>query len=59
MFDVTYEKLVHETDGAYLFDVFGDGEGDVWIPKSQIEDLDEDEKTFLIPQWLAEEKEME
>lgn len=59
MFEVAYEELVHETDGAYLFNVFNDGGDDIWIPKSQIEDLDEKEKTFSIPQWLADKNNME
>ena len=37
----------------------GDDEDDdliVWIPRSQIVDHDEDERTITIPQWLAEAK---
>ena len=49
--DVSYEKLVRETEKAYLFLI---GKRDIWLPKSEVEDLDELEKTFNIPRWLAE-----
>lgn len=53
--DFSYDQILKETDAAYLFDIYGDGEKEVWIPKSQIE-LDEEDCTFNIPRWLAEEK---
>ena len=55
--DFDYDHIAAETDKAYLFDIDGDGGREVWIPKSQIE-LDELNKSFNIPQWLAEEKEL-
>ena len=54
------EKLVditavlrHETDAAYLID---DGVTKVWVPKSQVEM--NDDGTFTMPEWLAQEKEL-
>jgi hypothetical protein len=47
--------IVHETDGAYLVEV---SSGDkVWLPKSQVEwDMDND--IFIVPEWLAIEKDL-
>ena len=53
---LTWDKIQATTPLAVLF-VFGDD--DVWIPKSQIKDLDQEDKTLEIPLWLAEEKEIE
>jgi len=50
-------EIVRETDGAYLV---GDGDQEVWLPKSQVAIIDKKEgfSFFSIPQWLAEEKEL-
>ena len=53
-------EIKHETDAAYL--VF-DGENEVWLPKSQIQDVKELNKKqnawlFIIPEWLAIDKEI-
>lgn len=50
--------ILAETPDAYLLD---DGDIEVWIPKSQIDNLDDDweiEDTIEmeIPEWLAEQK---
>ena len=53
-----YADLKRETDLAYLF---VDGINDIWIPKSQIVDLDQvTTATYLvvIPEWLAKKKEI-
>jgi len=52
--DIVYDDLVYETDKAYLlrFD-----DRDVWIPKSQVQDIDDEYIT--LPLWLIEEKELE
>lgn len=52
--DIVYDDLVYETDKAYLlrFD-----DKDVWIPKSQVQDIDDEYVT--LPLWLIEEKELE
>jgi len=55
--DISYEELAVDALKAYLFDIDGDKKRMVWIPKSQIE-LDEKSKTFNIPRWLAEEKQL-
>lgn len=54
--EVTYDEHEHETSRAHLFQI--DGEK-VWIPKSQMEDWDPNNKTFMIPEWLAVEKGLE
>lgn len=53
--DFGYDRIVKETDKAFLLSIDGDK---VWIPKSQCE-IDKDRKLITIPLWLAEEKEME
>jgi len=52
--DIVYDDLVYETDKAYLlrFD-----DRDVWVPKSQVQDIDDEYVT--LPLWLIEEKELE
>jgi uncharacterized protein YuzE len=53
--DIKYDEIMHETEAAYLF-LFDDKE--VWLPKSWIE-VDEKDKVISIPQFRAEEKEIE
>ncbi len=53
---LVWDKMGITTPLAILF-VFGDN--DVWLPKSQISDLDEKTNTLEIPLWLAEENEIE
>jgi len=52
--EITVE-IKAETELAYLV---SDGDLEMWIPKSQIEEFDRsgDIATFQIPEWLAEEK---
>lgn len=56
--DVDYHELHRETDDAYGFkldeDRFGEEAEVVWFPK-RLTELNDD-KTFSVPQWLAEEK---
>lgn len=47
-------EIVHETEQAYL--VRYEDTKEVWLPKSQTEF--DGKKTFTIPVWLAEEKEL-
>ncbi len=59
--EVAYVKLVRETALARLYQLNDDPwEPDrIWLPKSQIVDDDMDtrgRRFVLIPQWLAEEK---
>lgn len=56
MITLVWDKLTYSTDKAHLFTF---GEEEVWLPKSQITDIDEKTKTLEIPLWLAEEKEIE
>jgi len=53
-----YDRIIDaaETDKAYLF-VFG-GE-DVWIPKSQVEDIRETVLEVDIPRWLMDADDLE
>lgn len=53
MITVEYDEIITETGKAVLFDIEGE---EIWIPASQLEDYDEDNQTFDIPDWLAEEK---
>ena len=53
---LVWDKIEAMTPLAILF-TFGDD--DVWLPRSQITDIDEKTKTLEIPLWLAEEKEIE
>lgn len=46
-------KMLTETDKGILIH---DGEKKVWLPKRFVED--NEDGTFTIPQWLAEEKEL-
>jgi len=48
--NIEYDKVLRETPKAILFDVRGK---QVWIPTSQMDDLDVVEKVFNIPRWLA------
>jgi hypothetical protein len=55
--EITVE-IVKETDMAYLVK---DGDVEVWLPKSQIrgeEDLQGGIVELIIPEWLAEEKDL-
>lgn len=48
-----YDEIKTERASAILFLV---NDLEIWIPKSQIIDHNEDEKQVTIPQWLAEQK---
>jgi len=52
---VDFDDILRVTPKAYLFDI---GDSKIWIPKSQISDLDIAESTFKIPEWLAIDKEL-
>jgi hypothetical protein len=54
---IPYEDKLHNTgDGGATQYAFPDIDEPVWIPNSQIEDDDEDEREVTIPVWLAEDK---
>lgn len=48
-------EIIHETEAAVLI---SDSRVEVWVPKSQIDNLDDVEVgehvTITIPEWLAE-----
>lgn len=51
--DIKDVRLIRETAKAYLIEV---EQVEVWIPKSQVEDFDQEEGWLVIPRWLAIEK---
>lgn len=51
LIDISAE-IVHETDKAWLL---SDGTRKAWVPKSMAED--NEDGTFTMPEWLAQEKE--
>ena len=50
---VDYDKIIRSSDRAVQVDIAGEG---YWIPKSQVQEFDEEECWFEIPEWLAEDK---
>jgi hypothetical protein len=50
-----YQEKVTETNKAWLLDIQGE---EIWIPKSQC-DINEDDHTIEIPEWLADKKGLE
>ncbi len=52
---IQYDELIdsRETDKAYLFHI---DDEEVWLPKSQVEDIRETENVVCIPLWLAKKK---
>ncbi len=55
--DFNYATIIRRNEKDFLFDMYGDGKKQVWIPISQME-LEESTKYFNIPRWLAVEKEL-
>lgn len=53
---LVYDSFKITTAMAHLV-IFGDDQ--VWLPKSQVTNIDEKTKTLEIPLWLAIEKELE
>ena len=49
--EINYDQIIHETEQAMLIDV-GEDDG-VWIPKSVIQDRDEDAKALFVEEWWA------
>lgn len=45
--------IKHETDKAIMVEVYGE---EVWLPRSQIEDIDEDTGDITITAWIAKSK---
>jgi hypothetical protein len=48
---VSYANIKHQTDLAILFVING---GEIWLPKSEIQEHDEISKVIIIPKWLAQ-----
>lgn len=44
-------EIVRETEFAWLLEIYGE---EIWFPKSQVED--NEDGTFAIPEWLAQER---
>ncbi len=53
---VRFDRLVSETPKALLVATGGEGDDEVWIPKSQVASLDVDTGEVWLPLWLAEKK---
>ena len=53
---LSYDNVKVTTEKAYLI-IFHKEE--VWIPKSQVNDFDRENKTFAIPEWLMYDKGLE
>jgi len=51
--DVTYDKILHVTDRAALFQI---DKEEVWVPTSQI--YEATAATINMPEWLALEKDL-
>ncbi len=58
MYTNQYDEIVgrRETEKAYLF-IIDDEE--IWLPKSQVEDIRETENVVIIPLWFAKAKGLE
>ena len=48
--EVDFDGVEYQTPMAYLIN-FGDKQ--VWIPKGQVEEMNEEDGTMLISYWLA------
>ena len=53
--DIDYDEIVTSTDDAFLFSI---EDKSIWISKSLIDDHDEYNKNFTIPEWLAYKEEL-
>lgn len=53
---IKFNEIVHGTEKATLFRF---DEEEVWLPLSQIEDLDTAEQTVEVADWLVEKKGLE
>jgi hypothetical protein len=53
MVTLEFDDLKAETDKAYLVEIDGD---EYWIPKSQVEDIDEGAMVIEMTEWIALEK---
>jgi hypothetical protein len=51
--EVTYDKVVHQTDKAVLLEIEGD---EFWVPLSTIQNDFEEDGFITVPYWLADEK---
>jgi len=54
MEQIDFDELIKETDLSWLLKIDGD---QIWFPKSRCE-IDEDDGTIEVPEWLAIEKEL-
>lgn len=58
--EIEYEEIVATTDSAICFKVptYQEESVEMWIPKSQLIEHDEDGHTFEVPEWLARDRGM-
>lgn len=52
---VNYDEIEHQTDEAILFVINSE---QIWLPKSQIKDHDENSKVVIIPKWIADKNDL-
>ncbi len=53
---VRFDHVMSETPKALLVAMGGEGDEEVWIPKSQVASLDADAGEVWLPLWFAEKK---
>lgn len=53
--EISYEHILRKARDSVLFSI---EDRDVWIPRSRLNDWDEQLKTFSIPEWLAIDREV-
>ena len=55
--EIAYEKVVRDepSDDAILFKIEG---WNYWIPRSLVEEIDEESKIVVIPEWFAVKEEL-
>lgn len=58
--EIEYEEVVATSQAAICFRVptYGDETREMWIPKSQLIDHNEEACTFEVPEWLARDRGM-
>lgn len=55
---IQYDRIIGEKETTKVFLFLIDGKN-IWLPKSQVEDIRETEKVVVIPFWLAKAKQLE
>lgn len=56
---ISFEEKLEETERAYLFGFDAEEGEEIWIPKSCCKNLDEDNLTVEVEDWIVEDKDLE